>query len=174
MRDVRQPSCRWQDASCELRLMRRETVMRYLGTALLFVVLNLGICHPASADNVATIEAIDNAAADLDEAFVKRDADAIKSLTTPDHLAVTHYYGEPKTVEEQIATLPELKYEQTNLTEPTVKLLSEDFAMRTFTAKLDGTFKGESLSARVFVTQLMQKLDGKWREKFYQLTPLKQ
>ncbi len=70
--------------------------MRYVGTALLFVALNLGICFPASADDVATIEAIDNAAGELDEAFVKQDAEAIKSLTTPDHVAVTHYYGEPR------------------------------------------------------------------------------
>ena len=147
--------------------------MRYVGIAMLFVALNLGICFPASADEVATIEAIDNAAGELDEAFVKQDAEAIKSLTTPDHV-VTHYYGEPTTVAAQIASLPELKYEQTNLTEPTVKLLGPDAAMRTFTAKLDGTFKGESLSARVFVTQIMQKLDGKWREKFYQVTALKQ
>ena len=54
-----------------------------------------------------------------------------------------------------------------------MKLLGPDAAMRTFTAKLDGTFKGELLSARVFVTQIMQKLDGKWREKFYQVTALK-
>jgi ketosteroid isomerase-like protein len=148
--------------------------MRSVGTALLFVALNLGICCSVSADDVATIEAIDNAAGELDEAFVKQDAEAITSLTTPDHVAVTHYYGEPTTVAAQIASLPELKYEQTNLTEPTVKLLGPDAAMRTFTAKLDGTFKGESLSARVFVTQIMQKLDGKWREKFYQVTALKQ
>jgi len=148
--------------------------MRYLATAIIFVALSLGVSIPANADDVAEIEGIDNAAGELDEAFVKQDADAIKSLTTPDHVAVTHYYGEPTTVAEQIASLPELKYEQTNLTEPTVKLLGPDAAMRTFTAKLDGTFKGESLTARVFVTQIMQKLDGKWREKFYQVTALKQ
>jgi len=148
--------------------------MRYLATAIIFVALSLGVSIPVNADDVAAIEAIDNAAGELDEAFVKQDADAIKSLTTPDHVAVTHYYGEPTTVAEQIASLPELKYEQTNLTEPTVKLLGPDAAMRTFTAKLDGTFKGESLTARVFVTQIMQKLDGKWREKFYQVTALKQ
>ena len=148
--------------------------MRYVGIAILFVALNLGTCFAASADDVATIEAIDNAAGELDEAFVQQDADAIKSLTTPDHVAVTHYYGEPTTVAEQIASLPELKYEQTNLTEPTVKLLGPDAAMRTFTAKLDGTFKGESRTARVFVTQIMRKFDGKWRVKFYQVTALKQ
>ncbi len=147
--------------------------MRYLVTALLLVALTLGVSIPARADDGATIEAIDNAAAELDEAFVKQDAEAIKSLTTPDHVAVTPYYGEPTPVAAQIASLPELKYEQTNLTEPTVKLLGSDVAMRTFTAKLDGSFKGESLSARVFVTQIMQKLDGKWREKFYQVTALK-
>ena len=147
--------------------------MRYVATALILVALNFGVSIAARADDVATIEAIDNAAGKLDEAFVKQDAEAIESLTTPDHVAVTHYYGEPTTVAAQIASLPELKYEQTNLTEPTVKLLGEDFAMRTFTAKLDGSFKGESLSSRVFVTQIMQKLDGKWREKFYQVTALK-
>ena len=71
--------------------------MRSVGTALLFVALNLGICCSVSADDVATIEAIDNAAGELDEAFVKQDAEAITSLTTPDHVAVTHYYGEPTT-----------------------------------------------------------------------------
>jgi Domain of unknown function (DUF4440) len=148
--------------------------MRYLATAIIFVAFNLGVSVPASADDVAAIEAVDNAAGALDEAFVKQDAEAIKLLTTPDHVAVTPYYGEPTPVAAQIASLPELKYEQTNLTEPTVKLLGQDFAMRSFEAKLDGTFKGESLSAHVFVAQIMEKLDGKWREKFYQVTALKQ
>jgi hypothetical protein len=148
--------------------------MRYLATAIIFVALNVGVSIQAGADDVAAIEAIDNAAGELDEAFVKQDAEAIESLTTPDHVAVTPYYGEPTPVAAQIASLPDLKYEQTNLSEPTVKLLGSDVAMRTFEAKLDGTFKGESLSARVFVTQIMQKLDGKWREKFYQVTALKQ
>ncbi len=87
---------------------------------------------------------------------------------------MTHYYGEPTPVAAQIASLPDLKYKQTNLSEPTVKLLGPDAAMRSFIAKLDGTYKGQSLTARVFVTSIMAKRDGKWLEQFYQVTALGQ
>jgi hypothetical protein len=127
----------------------------------------------ASAGEVDAIEAVDIAAAQLDEAFEAQDADAIKALTTPDHVAVTHYYQEPTAVAEQIASLPDLKYQQTNLTEPEVALLGAEAAMRRFTAKLDGTYKGKPLSGRVYVTQIMVMRDGKWLEKFYQVTALK-
>jgi hypothetical protein len=52
------------------------------------------------------------ASAALDKAFEWQSAEAIKSLTTPDHVAD---YGHPRAVEEQIATLSELKYEQTKI-----------------------------------------------------------
>jgi ketosteroid isomerase-like protein len=130
-----------------------------------------GTAHAESGD-VATIEAIDNAAGELDEAFEAQDAEAIKALMTTDHLAVTPYYGEPQSVAEQIASLPELKYKQTNLTEPTVTMLGPDAAMRTFVAKLDGSYKGTPLSSRVYVTQIMARRDGKWLEHFYQVTAL--
>jgi Domain of unknown function (DUF4440) len=126
----------------------------------------------AQSGDVAAIEAIDNAAAELDEAFETQNAATIKALTTPDHVAVTHYYEEPKSVAAQIASLPDLKYQQTNLSEPTVTLLGADVAMRKLTAKLDGTFKGKSLTARVFITSIMVKRDGKWLERFYQVTSL--
>ncbi len=140
--------------------------------AVFALVLAGAAASQALADEVQAIEAIDNAAGMLDEAFEAQDAEAIKDLMTPDHVAVTHYYAEPQSADEQIASLPELKYKQTNLSEPKVVLLGPDAAMRTFTAQLDGSFKGESLSGRVFVTQIMQKTGGKWREKFYQVTEL--
>jgi Domain of unknown function (DUF4440) len=130
---------------------------------------------PASAQDgdVATIEAVDNAAAELDEAFESQDAKTVKALTMPNHMAVTHYYDKPESIAEQIASLPELKYQQTNLTEPTVTLLASDVAMRTLTAKLDGTYKSKSLTARVFITSILVKRDGKWLERFYQVTAVK-
>jgi hypothetical protein len=94
-------------------------------------------------------------------------------LTTADHLAVTHYYDEPQTVTQQIASLPDLKYQQTNLTEPTVTLLGPDAALRRFTAKLEGSYQGRVLAGPVYVTQVMVKRDGKWLEDFYQVTALK-
>jgi hypothetical protein len=87
-------------------------------------------------------------------------------------LAVTPYYGAALSTDEQIASLPDLKYEQTNLTEPSVTMLAPDLAMQTYTAKLEGTYKGKALSGPVFITQIMAKQDGVWRERFYQVTQL--
>jgi Domain of unknown function (DUF4440) len=148
--------------------------MRTLAIVLsLMVLVTSGLCQ-VRAGEVEAIEAIDNAAGMLDEAFEAQDAEAIKALTTPDHMAVTHYYQEPRTVEQQIASLPELKYKQTNLTEPVVTLLGSEVAMRHFTAKLNGSYQGKPLTATVYVTQLMVMRDGKWLERFYQVTDLKQ
>jgi len=144
----------------------------------LAVLLSVAIlaCHPVAswAGEVETIEAIDNAAGMLDEAFEAQNAEAIKSLTTPDHVAVTHYYQEPQTVAQQIASLPELKYQQTNLTEPAVTMLGAEAAMRHFTAKLDGSYQGKPLTATVYVTQIMVLRDGQWLERFYQVTDLEE
>jgi ketosteroid isomerase-like protein len=132
----------------------------------------LAACNPPQND-VAGIEAVDDAAAELDEAFEAQNAEAIKALMTADHLAVTPYYGAPQSVDEQIASLPDLKYEQTDVSEPKVVLLGPDTAMRTLTAKLGGTYKGVPLAeGRVFITSILVKQDGKWRESFYQVTPL--
>lgn len=146
--------------------------MRTFLAALSFVILAAAAGGCNQSNDVATIEAIDNAAAQLDEAFEAQDGKAIGALLTPDHVAVTHYYETPQSVAEQIASLPELKYKQTNLTEPTVTMLSPDVAMRTFTAELDGTFKGQSLSDSVFITSIMVKQGGTWLERFYQVTDL--
>lgn len=146
--------------------------MRALAAVIIAVIL---VAHPIAAwsGEVQTIEAIDNAAGMLDEAFERQDAEAIKALTTPYHLAVTHYYEEPQTVAQQIASLPDLKYQQTNLSEPTVTLLGPDAALRRFTAKLEGSYKGKVLAGPVYITQVMVMRDGKWLEDFYQVTALK-
>jgi len=143
--------------------------MRKFLAALSFLIF-VGVAGCDHPSDVATIEAIDNAVAELDEAFEAQDAAAIKARMTPDHVAVTHYYRKPQTVDEQIASLPELKYKQTERSEPKVVLLGPDAAMRTLTAKFDGTFDGRSLSGDVFITSILVKQDGKWLERFYQVT----
>lgn len=136
-------------------------------SVLIFV--SLSAC---SQGDVATIEGVDDAVGELDEAFEAQNAEAVKALMTPDHLSVTPYYGAPQTVDEVLASLPDLKYEQTDLSEPKVVLLGTDAAMRTVTAKIEGTFKGESFSDKVFITSILSKRDGKWLEQFYQVTRL--
>src|SRR5262245_30479268 len=95
----------------------------------------------ASADDAATIAAVNASSNALDAAFGARDEAAIKSLMTADHVTVTPYYDGPQSVDDQIASLAELDFGQTFVTEPSVVLLSPDVALRTFTADLKGTFK---------------------------------
>jgi hypothetical protein len=145
--------------------------VRKLVLAVLTFVLAVGIAS-ANAGEPATVAAINAASAALDDAFERQSAEDIKRMMTADHLAVTPYYDTPQTAAQQIATLPELKYKQTNTGEVKVVVLGPDAGMRTFTARLDGTFRGKTIPPDVFVTSIMVREDGQWREKFYQVTAL--
>lgn len=142
---------------------------RCLAVLSTFTFLLLAAC---AQDGVAAIEDIDNAVAKLDEAFEARDAAAVKALMTEDHLAVTPYYSGPVTADDVVASLSAYKIKQTDLSEPKVVLLGSDHAMRTLTAKLDGTFADEPISDKVFITSILVKQNGKWLEQFYQVTAL--
>jgi hypothetical protein len=52
-------------------------------------------------------------------------------------------------------------------------LLAPDVALRTFIAGLKGSFKGAKMPARAFVNETLVKRDGKWIERFFQVTALK-
>ena len=145
--------------------------MRKLILSVLAFVLAAGIAG-ANAGEPATVAAINAAAAALDDAFERQSAEDIKRMTTADHIAVTPYYETPQTAAQQIASLPELKYKQTNTGEVKVVVLGPDAGMRTFTARLDGTYKGKMIPPDVFVTSIMVREDGRWREKLYQVTAL--
>lgn len=123
-------------------------------------------------DDVARTETIDNVVAQLDAAFEAQNVNAAKALMTPDHLSVTPYYGTPQSVDEVLASLSDLKYAQTDESEPKVVLLGDDAAMRTLTAKVDGTFKGEPFSYNVFITAILVRQNGTWLERLYQVTRL--
>ena len=99
-------------------------------------------------------------------AFEQNDKAAIKALMTPDHISVTPYYDGPQTTDDQIASLPELKWDQKIVGDVKASLLGD--ALRTFTADLKGSLKG-----KVFATEILVKRDGKWIERFYQVTTLK-
>jgi hypothetical protein len=145
--------------------------VRKLILSILAFVLAAGIAR-ANAGEPATVAAINAASAALDDAFERQSAEDIKRMVTADHLAVTPYYDAPQTAAQQIASLPELKYKQTNTGEVKVVVLGPDAGMRTFTARLDGTYKGKTIPPDVFVTSIMVREDGQWREKFYQVTAL--
>jgi len=126
----------------------------------------------ARAGDAETIAAVNKASAALDAAFESRNAEAVKAMMTPDHEAVTPYYDGPKSVSAQIASISDLTYEQTIVGETRVQLLGPGAAIRTFKAKLDGTFKGRPIAPRVFVTSIMVKDGDAWLERFYQVTAM--
>lgn len=145
------------------------SMVRCLAALLTVVFLSL----PASAeDNAAAMEAIDNLVAKLDAAFEAQDEQAIVALTTDDHVSVTPYYGTPQTLKAVIQTLPDLKIDQTDLSEPTVVFLGPDGAMRQLTAKVEGTYGPNKISQKLFITSILRKQDGDWLESFYQATAL--
>ena len=136
----------------------------------ILIYAGMGAC--AQENDVAAIEAVDDVVGRLDEAFEAQDAATVRSLMTADHVVVAPYYGAPQSVDEVIASLPDLKFRQTDLSEPEVVLLGPKAAMRTLTAKVEGSFKGKSFSDKVFITAIVVNQDGKWLEKFYQVTSL--
>lgn len=128
---------------------------------------------PAFADErLADVEAIDNVVGRLDEAFAADDAETLKALTTDEHLAILPYRPGPETVDHMIAELPKIDIKQTDLSEPTVVFLGPNSAMRTLTAKYDGSYDGSPVDSKVFITSIMSKRNGKWLESFYQVTTL--
>ena len=139
--------------------------MRSLATFCL-AVLMIASLSPALASESETIKAINESSNALDTAFEKNDKAAIKALMTPDHISVTPYYDGPQTTDDQIASLPELKWDQKIVGDVKVSLLGDDAALRTFTADLKGSFKGKPLPAKVFATGIVVRRNGKWIERF--------
>ena len=105
-----------------------------------------------------------------DDAFERRSADGLKHMMTADHVAVTPYYGAPQSVAgtDRVAEL------QADHCRPvTVEVLGPDAGMRTFSTRLNGTFMGKPIPSDVFVTGIMAREHGRWREKFYQVTAMR-
>jgi hypothetical protein len=150
-----------------------EKSMQWLAIlASLVICLALG-ATPSRSDESATIAAINKASAELDAAFVKGKPSEIRQAMTSDHLSVTPYYDGPQSVDEQIASLGDLKFSQKNLDEPKIILLGPTAALRIFNAEFVGTYKGRKMPRRQFVTSVMVNRDGRWVERFYQATTLK-
>jgi ketosteroid isomerase-like protein len=147
--------------------------MRKIAAIVSLAILVASGLSPARAGEAETIDAIIKAAAALDQAFERQDSKAVKTLMAPDHVAVTPCYDGPQTVGDQLASLPQLKYEQKIDGRPTVAVLCSDAAMRTFKAKLNGSFEGKPIASKVFVSEVWVKRDGGWAEKLYQVTALK-
>lgn len=135
-------------------------------TAAVFAVLTAQAI-PAFSDELADLKA---ARAEIGAAFGDQDADTLRSLMTADHIAATHVYGGALGLDEQIASLPDLKVTFTDVSEPEITMFGNEDAYVTYEESLHGTFRGAPLPPRVFASEVWVKMDGKWLEKTYQET----
>lgn len=119
-----------------------------------------------------TIAAVRAAAEALDKAFEDQDPDAILSLTTVDHIAVTPYYRAAYTIEQSLNTLTELNYTITGSDPSVVTVLGPEAALVVQTKTFEGTFRGTAIPPHVYASALWVKRDGAWLEKFYQETAI--
>ena len=146
--------------------------MRRVGLWLLLAIGLVVGADALRADNATEVAAINAASKALDDAFEAQDAEKIRSLMTPDHLAITSYFDKPMSFDEVLAALDDLKMDQTITSGVVVTLLGPDAAIRTFIADMKGTYKGKPLAPRMFITETLVKRDDKWLERQYQTTPL--
>jgi ketosteroid isomerase-like protein len=134
--------------------------------AVLLVVL---LAVPLRGDEAGEVR---KALEALNQAFEKRNADAIRALMTDDHVAVTSYYGGPQTRDEQLKGLLEQKLEEYRATDLKVRMLGKETALVTYELAQRGTYKGKALPARSFASAVWVWRGGKWLEAFYQETAL--
>ena len=121
--------------------------MRSLATFCL-AVLMIASLSPALASESETIKAINESSNALDTAFEKNDKAAIKALMTPDHISVTPYYDGPQTTDDQIASLPELKWDLKIVGDVKVSLLGDNAALRTFHRRPQRQLQGQTFAGK--------------------------
>jgi ketosteroid isomerase-like protein len=126
----------------------------------------------AGKDDEGAVKEIQQAMRNLNEAFAKGQPDAIKRLTTDDHVAITPYYGGPQTRAEQLKNLADLKVPDYVPGETSVTLLTKDVALVTYPLSQKGTYKGKPVASKNYVAAVWVNKDGKWIEASYQETPL--
>lgn len=108
----------------------------------------------------------------LDQAFADGDADKIRSLVTPDHVAITPYYPTITTTAEQIASLQEADYTLVSDGEPVYRTISEDndVVSITVTKSYKGHWGEYQMPEKAISTSIWSLYDGKWLQSFYQET----
>lgn len=138
---------------------------------LLVIAASLAWSVHAAQDQAET-KPVERALRQLNDAFAKGNADAIRAMMTDDHRAVTTYYGGPVSRDGQLKLLPDLKFTEYKTGEVTVRMLGKGVALVTFPQTMKGTFRGKDLPVKSFASAIYIERDGAWREAFYQETPL--
>ena len=146
-------------------------MMRVLTIVLTLLVALAGAASTTLADDASELAAVRTVMQTLDTAFEREDEATIRSLVTPDHVAIAPVYGGSATVDEQFALFPDIRYSGYDATQPTIAFLDPQTVIANYQVSLDGTFRGKTLPSPVFVTEIWVKQDDKWLQRLYQETP---
>jgi len=141
-------------------------------TRTILAVLAVGLLPGADTPRDEPAKDVEKAITTLNEAFQKKDAEAIKRLLAEDHVAVTVYYGGPQRVSDQLASLPELKLTEYAAGKVQVTLQGKEAALVTYELTMKGTFKGKEVPRKSYASAVWVNRGGKWLELHYQETPL--
>jgi ketosteroid isomerase-like protein len=126
----------------------------------------------ADAPKDDAVKEVEKALDVLNDAFVKRDTDAIKRLMTPDHVAITTYYGGPINLAGTLATAPDFKLTEMTAGKKTFTILSKDAVLINYELTQKGTYKGKEVPSKAYVSTVWVKRGNVWQEALYQETPL--
>ncbi len=110
----------------------------------------------------------------MNDAFQSNDKDQIFKLAAPDQIAMTPFFKGPTTIQQAVqqigkAKIPIVRSGEAKVTQlaPEVVVVNQEIYFQEG-AEVDG----KPIPARVYATAIWTKIDGKWRQKFYQETAM--
>lgn len=121
----------------------------------------------SDAKNAALLKAVQK----LDVAFEKQDDATIRGLIDKNHISIAPSY-QFFNRKDQLKHLPKLKITLFETAPKTILHLTPRTALISYRAKLEGTYAGKPLPARVQILESWVKRQGKWIETSYQETPI--
>jgi|GEM_PF-1107679 len=144
-----------------------------MAAAALLVVLAAGAAGAAgAADGTPTLADVQPSIDALNAAFVKADAAAIKMYMTQDHVAITPYYGGPLKLEDQIASLANMKLAKYEAGKMQLTVLEKNVIVLSYPVSMSGTYQGKEVPRKLYASSVWVLHGGKWREAYYQETAL--
>lgn len=136
-------------------------------------LLVLSACGSArAAEGAPTLADVQPSIDALNEAFVKADAAAIKMYMTPDHVAITPYYGGPLKLEDQIASLANMKLAKYEAGKMQLTVLEKNVIVLSYPVSMSGTYQGKEVPRKLYASSVWVLHGEKWREAYYQETAL--
>jgi ketosteroid isomerase-like protein len=137
---------------------------------LLIVAVGLLMGADAPKHDAGTKE-VETAIRALNKAFEKQDIEAIKALTTDDHVSITSYGGSQNKAE-QLKDLPDLKITEYQDEDFKVTLITKGVALIRYRLTQKGAYRGKPLPSKSYATAVWVQRGGKWLETAYQETPV--